>query len=178
MMLKHSWYKQQLTPELLFKGFKFDLKDPRYAVPFHALNMPLRDNLQASVPTLKKRLDELFQGSVSENKCSDRKFSIDDTDWLSWPITRVEWFDCSPHGICQKLIEPLNNILLVGRDLGEVQKLIRGYPMADVNFLENNPVNMKAAKRYTWDAVMTSELLWFFPVSYVQNGTFLVCFFP
>jgi hypothetical protein len=39
-------------------------------------------------------------------------------------------------------------------------------------------VNMKAAKRYTWDAVMTSELLWFFPVSYVQNGTFLVCFFP
>jgi hypothetical protein len=53
----------------------------------------------------------------------------------------------------------LNNILLVGRDLGEVQKLIRGYPMADVNFLENNPVNMKAAKRYTWDAVMTSELL-------------------
>jgi hypothetical protein len=42
--------------------------------------MPLRDNLQALIPTFKKRLDELFQESVSENKCGDSKFSIDDKD--------------------------------------------------------------------------------------------------
>ncbi len=66
-------------------------------------------------------------------------------------------------GYVKKLVERLNNILLMGRDLGEVQKLIRGYLKAD-GFLESNPVYMKAAKRYTQDAVMTSKRLRFFPV--------------
>lgn len=64
-------YWQQFSPHLLFNGFKFDSKDPRYVVPLHALTVQLRDNLQALVPTLQKRLDCIFEAALPNEKCRD-----------------------------------------------------------------------------------------------------------
>ena len=86
--------------------------------PLHALTVQLRNNLQALVPTLQKRLDDLFEAALPSEDCSGSKFSptirIEQGSYLS-----IAWLECSPHGICQQMVEPLNNIVLVGQDLGK-----------------------------------------------------------
>ena len=52
---------QQFIPHLIFNGFKFDPKDPRYSVPLHAMKVRLRDNLPALIPKLLRHTNNAIQ---------------------------------------------------------------------------------------------------------------------
>lgn len=55
---------QQFLPHLIFNGFKFDAKDPRYVIPVHAMKVDLRNNLQALIPSLRENLQSSFRAVI------------------------------------------------------------------------------------------------------------------
>ncbi len=59
---------QQFLPHLIFNGFKFDPKDPRYSVPLNAMKVRLRDNLPALIPNLLKNTRKAFQSGLPADK--------------------------------------------------------------------------------------------------------------
>jgi len=50
-----------IFPIHVFNGFDFDPKDPRSAVPLHALQTQLKAHLPAMRPALRKTLQEAFR---------------------------------------------------------------------------------------------------------------------
>ncbi|KAL9608748.1 MAG: hypothetical protein Q9167_006420 [Letrouitia subvulpina] len=62
---------EQFLPHLIFHGFKFDPKDPRYSVPLHAMRVDLRDHLQALTPSLLRSLNKAFQSELADDKCTN-----------------------------------------------------------------------------------------------------------
>ncbi|KAL9015325.1 MAG: hypothetical protein Q9173_000053 [Seirophora scorigena] len=90
---------EQFLPQLIFHGFEFDPKDPRFSVPLHAMKTDLRDHLQSLIPSLLRALERAFQTELPDDKCAN------------------EWMEISPHGICQHIVETLNCVVMVGEDI-------------------------------------------------------------
>ena len=61
---------QQFIPHLIFNGFRFDPKDPRYSVALHAMKVKLRDNLPALIPELLRNTRKAFQIELPTDKYS------------------------------------------------------------------------------------------------------------
>ncbi|KAL8962961.1 MAG: hypothetical protein Q9193_000718 [Seirophora villosa] len=118
---------EQFRPHIIFNGFRFDPKDPRYSVPINAMKVRMRDNLPALIPRLVAYTNKSFQ------------------DELPKKGQHSEWIEISPHGFCQKVVEQMNCVLLLGEDTA------------------NDPALVKTVMRYTRDVVMTGEILRFTP---------------
>lgn len=55
---------QQFRPHIIFNGFRFDAKDPRYSVPINAMKVRMRDNLPALIPRLVAYTNKSFQDDL------------------------------------------------------------------------------------------------------------------
>ena len=104
----------------MFSGFRFDPKDPRYVVPVHALKVSLRDNLQSLIPVLQEGLDIAFQAAFPLEECSNGGYYLPVENSAYFLLTRAAWLKFSPHSTCHKMVDTLNNIVLVGQELGKV----------------------------------------------------------
>ncbi|KAM0803173.1 cytochrome P450, partial [Usnea florida] len=89
---------EQFIPHLIFNGFRFDPKDPRYSVALHAMKVKLRDNLPALIPKLLRNTGKAFQIELPTDKYSH------------------DWHKISPHRVSQRIVERLNSVLLVGEE--------------------------------------------------------------
>ena len=67
---------QQFIPHLIFNGFKFDPKDPRYSVPLHAMKVKLRDNLPALIPKLLRHTGNAIEIELPTNRFKNGLLSL------------------------------------------------------------------------------------------------------
>ncbi|KAL8658029.1 MAG: hypothetical protein Q9226_001338 [Calogaya cf. arnoldii] len=125
---------EQFMPHLIFNGFRFDPKDPRYSIPLHAMKVQLKSNLQALVPVLKSYTADAFRDEFPEQVADNEK-----------------WTTFHPHMVSSRLVQRLNNVIIVGQDLTD------------------DPIYLAASMQYTRDVVITGELLRFTP-STLQNA--------
>lgn len=65
---------QQFLPHLIFNGFRFDPKDPRYSVPLNAMRVKLRDNLPILLPDLLRHMKKAFHIELPTDKCNKGSF--------------------------------------------------------------------------------------------------------
>lgn len=93
---------EQFLPHIIFNGFKFDPKDPRYSIPLNAMKVKLRDNLPALIPKLLINTKKAFQSELPASENNN--------------VTAV-WLPISPHKISQLIVERLNNVILVGEEI-------------------------------------------------------------
>ncbi|KAI4116607.1 MAG: hypothetical protein LQ345_003013 [Seirophora villosa] len=76
---------EQFRPHIIFNGFRFDPKDPRYSVPINAMKVRMRDNLPALIPRLVAYTNKSFQDELpkkGQHSVFDRIFQRDFTQWL------------------------------------------------------------------------------------------------
>ena len=71
---------KQFIPHLIFNGFKFDPKDPRYSVPLHAMKVKLRDN----IPKLLRHTGNAIEIELPTNRFKNGLLSL-------WRESRA-WF--------------------------------------------------------------------------------------
>ncbi|KAL8980437.1 MAG: hypothetical protein Q9205_004478 [Flavoplaca limonia] len=126
---------EQFMPHLIFNGFRFDPKDPRFSIPLHAMKVQLRNNLQALIPLLRSYTAHAFSDEFPEHAAGKAN------DWTTF----------HPHLISSKMVQKLNNVIMVGQELTD------------------DPAYLAASLQYTRDVVITAELLRFTPSS-LQNA--------
>ena len=97
-------------------------------MPVHALKVSLRDNLQSLIPVLQEGLDVAFQAAFPVEKCANGGYCRPVENSAYFLLTHAEWLKFSPHSTCHKMVDTLNNIVLVGQGLGKVSGVEEASP--------------------------------------------------
>jgi hypothetical protein len=81
------------------------------------MQVQLRDYLPSLIPSLQEETKAAFRIEFPDTESSGEGISVSKVSCTYHPNLEIGWKSISPHMTSQRMVERLNNLVLVGRDL-------------------------------------------------------------